>query len=174
MPTSPNVLNYFIGKGNLYFTPAGGEERHLGNAPEVEITPEIERLDHFSSMTGIRSKDRSVILEKSMTIRMVLEEMTVENVRLMLLGGTATLNSAGNAEFEMFTENAITGALRFAGSNSVGNQVNITMPSVSFTPSGSLSLISDEWGNLEVTAEILAVDGSFGTVELVETEEETA
>lgn len=165
MAASP--LNYFIGKGTLSWTPTGGSARDLGNAPEVEITPEIEKLDHYSSMAGVRSKDRSVVISKTLRIRVVLDEITAENLQLLLMGGTIT-TASGVSTFEMFANSEITGALVFTGTNDIGNQVTVDMPSVSFTPSGSLNLISDEWGQIEITGEILlsGTPASFGTIEV--------
>lgn len=163
MAASP--LNYFIGKGTLSWTPTGGSARDLGNAPEVEITPEIEKLDHFSSMAGVRSKDRSVVISKTLRIRIVLDEITADNLQLLLMGGDIT-TASGVSTFDMFENSEITGALEFTGTNDIGNQVTVDMPSVSFTPSGSLNLISDEWGQIEITGEILlsGSPASFGTI----------
>lgn len=173
MPTSPNALNYFIGKGTIAFTPTGGVERDLGNAPEVELTPTIEKLDHFSSRSGVRTKDRSIVLEKSMTLRIVLDEITAENLQMLLIGSEVATNTDGTKSFDIFEQSEITGAITFTGTNDVGNQVVMSLPSVSFTPTGSLNLISDEWGQIEVTAEVLSTtytDGStnFGTITITE------
>lgn len=166
MPTSPNPLNYFIGKGTISFTPTGGAPRDLGNAPEVELTPAIEKLDHFSSRAGVRSKDRTVVLEKTLTLRIVLDEITIENLALLMLGSTP-----GGGSFEIFAEAEVTGAISFTGTNDVGNKVSMSLPNVSFTPSGSLNLISDEWGQIELTADVLLDDSTaptFGTVTVTE------
>ena len=40
---------------------------------------------------------------------------------------------------------------------------------VDFIPSSSISLISDEWGTLELSGECAAVSGSFGTITDLET-----
>lgn len=169
MPASPSIDNLSILKGIIKFTPTGGVQRDLGNAPEVELTPAIEKLDHFSSRSGVRSKDKSVALEKSMTLRVVLEELTADNIRMLLIGGEVTENTDGSKTFDIFEESEITGAIEFTGTNDVGSQIDLALPSVSFGPSGSLNLISDEWGNFEITGEVLATtytDGSinFGTV----------
>ena len=164
MPTAPNVLNYFIGKGTIVFTPSGGSAIDLGNAPEIELTPEIEKLDHFSSRSGVRSKDRSVVLEKSATLRVVLDEITPYNLSLALLG-TVTTNTAGNETFDVFAESEITGQIVITGTNAVGNQFTVTLPSVSFQPSSGVNFISDEFGTIEITGEVLEVNGSFGTIE---------
>lgn len=170
MPTSPNSLNYFIGKGTLSWTPDGGAARDLGNAPEVEVTPNQELLPHYSSRTGIRKKDREVATLQEMSIRIVLDEITPENLQLLLMGDDPVVNTAGNKEFNMFARAELPGSLIFTGTNEVGNQVVVTMPKISFRPSSGLSLISDEWGQIEITAEVLAdeVTGEFGTVETIE------
>ncbi|MDK1386375.1 hypothetical protein QN224_13245 [Sinorhizobium sp. 8-89] len=169
MPASPNVLNYFIGKGIIKFKPTAGTIRDLGNAPEVELTPAIEKLDHFSSRSGVRSKDRSIALEKTLTLRIVLDELTAENLGLLLLS-EATTNSAGNLELDIFSESEIAGEITFEGTNDVGNQCNLTLPSVSFGPSGSLNLISDEFGQIELTGEVLlsGTPGTFGSLEIID------
>ena len=170
MATSPSTLNYFLGKGTISWTPDGGAQRFLGNAPEIEITPEIETLEHFSSQSGTRKKDREVVLTQSLSLRIVLDEITAPNLQLLLMGDTPATNTAGNLEFNMMAVTEITGAIVITGTNDVGNQVLVTAPIVNFLPSGGLQLIAnDDWGTIEVTADILA-DGSgfFGTVEVID------
>jgi hypothetical protein len=170
MPVSPSVLNYSVLKGIIKFTPEGGSEQDLGNAPEVELTPEIDKLDHFSSRAGVRSKDRSVVREKTLTLRVVLDEITAENLRLALLGGPLGAGSGGGDAFAIFAESEIAGSVTFTGTNSIGNQINLTLPSVTAVPSASLNLISEEWGTMELTFDVLFVEAlqDFGTVEVIE------
>jgi len=170
MPATANPLNYQIGKGTIVFTPTGGAAQDLGNAPEVEITPTVDKLAHYSSRAGIQSKDREVVRRQEFACRVVLDEIIAENLQLLLLGGAISPSTAGNDSFVMGANTQITGALVFTGTNEVGNKVIVTMPSVSFGPSGSLQLISDEWNQIEITAEVLydeTIQG-FGTVEIEE------
>jgi len=162
MPASPNTLNYFIGKGIIKFTPTGGSIRDLGNAPEIELTPTIEKLDHFSSRAGVKKKDRTVVTEKGATIRIVLDEVTAENLSMQLMGEIAT-STDGTKSFRIMSESEITGQIDFTGTNDVGNQVDVQLPNVSFGPSGSFNLISDEWGQIEITGDVLATEYSDGT-----------
>lgn len=167
--SSPNVLYYSVLKGIVKFTPTGGVQRDLGNAPEIELTPGTEKLDHFSSRAGVRSKDRSVLLEKTLTLRIVIDEFDPENVRMALLGSTVADNTSGNASFRIFAESEITGAIYIEGTNTIGSQVRLQLPSVSFTPSGSINFISEEWAQMELTAEVLYNEdlGDFGECEII-------
>jgi hypothetical protein len=93
-----------------------------------------------------------------------------------LLGSASTTNSAGNSTFGLFAESEINGSLTFTGTNDIGSQINLTLPNVSFLPSGSISFISEEWGSMELTGDVLFDEGAgdFGTVEIVEPEGVTA
>lgn len=150
--------NYYIGKGIVSFKKTGDTGfTDLGNVPELEFSFNINKLDHFSSRAGVKSKDKSVIIEKSATVRMVMEEVTLENMALAM-GGTITTATDGSKSFGMMNLNAIEGILKFTPSNQIGKQ-HSWEGTVSFAPSGSFNPISDEWGSVEVTGEIL-VDGS--------------
>lgn len=167
MPASPNALNYFIGKGTLSWTPDGGAARDLGNVPEFEVTPEIETLDHFSSRSGIRSKDRSVVIQTGGTARIVLDEITPENLVMLLMGDTpAAPTTGGNLEFDILAVSEFRGALAFTGTNDIGNRFSVNLPLVSFKPSGGFNFISeDDWASIELTGEILRhATLGFGTV----------
>ena len=101
MATSPSTSNYFVGKGKLYFdrlTAAGVStgERDLGNAPAVVITPNVEQLEHFSSRTGIRSKDLSVNVQQSATVKFTLDEYTLDNIALAMYGDGPEAMSQGD------------------------------------------------------------------------------
>lgn len=176
MPTSPSALNYSVLKGKCFFTPPGGQERDLGNAPEVELTPEVEKLDHFSSRAGVRKKDRSVPLEQTLRLRVVLDEITAENLALALAGGEIDDNTAGRRQFGIFALSEVPGSFRFEGTNDVGSKVFLTLPKVSFMPSGSIPMISEEWAQIEIEGEVLFDEdaGDFGTCEIEEAEEVTA
>ena len=164
MPAAPSIDNYYIGKGTVHWTPEGGVERDLGNVPEFEFSPEIEKLDHYSSRQGVRSKDRSVTVEKSATLRLVMEEWSLDNLVMALMGSAPEANIDGNQEFNLLAVDEVRGQIRFEGANSVGPQVTITLPLVAFTPSSSINPISDEWGSLEISGDVLIAGGIFGTI----------
>lgn len=160
--TSPNVDNYAVLKGISKFEKTGTSGfRDMGNTPTVELNLSVEKLDHFSSRTGVRSKDRSIVLSKSMTLRIVFDEFTPENWGLALMGEVH--NSSPEYVIDIFSLSEITGAYRLVGTNQVGAPVQMDLPSVSFTPSSAVNLISEEWATAEITGEVLVgSDGMFG------------
>ena len=170
---SPNTGNYRVGKGIVTFKREGEVEfRHLGNAPSIEFTPTIETLEHFSSMEGVRSKDIEIVLEKGGDLVLTLEEWTALNLGIAVLGD---VNEAapGGPEVDIFSSNAVNGELKFTSTNEVGPKWDLHFFNVSFIPSGSINPISDEWGQIEVTAKVLvapaddsAHGGRFGVAKL--------
>jgi hypothetical protein len=153
--------NYYIGKGVVSIKHVGTSVWvDLGNVPEIEFTPELETLEHFSSRAGTRTKDKTVVIEKKGTLRIVLEEWTIENLLLAVIG---TENSDGT--IQIFDTNAVECQVRFVGANEVGNTFTWLFNKVEFIPSAGIGLISDEWGQIELTGNVSA-DGSgeFGTI----------
>ena len=154
--------NYRVGKGKVYFKRAGATDyRDLGNAPTVEFTPEIEKLEHTSSREGVKSVDRTIVLSKKGTLRIVLEEWDRDNIALALLDDAYT----GTGAIEIFGGNSVQGEVLIVDSNEVGTKYEWLFKNVEFIPAAALNLISDEWGQIEVEGTV-QVDGtgSFGTV----------
>lgn len=168
---SPNTGNYIVGKGIVSFKPEGAADFiDLGNCPSMEFTPNIEKLDHFSSREGTKSKDLSIVLEKGGTLVLTMEEWTARNLSIMLLGTIDEL-AVGGPEVDIFTESAVVGELKFVATNDVGPKWDFHFYNVSFTPSGALNPISDEWGAMEATADVLVSQtapnvGKFGYAKL--------
>ena len=170
---SPNVGNYSVGKGNLYFKKEGDADfRHMGNVASMEFTATIETLEHFSSMEGVKSKDLEVVLTKGGDLVITLEEWTAQNLGLALLGDVNE-GAPGGPEVEIFSANAVSGAIRFIASNEVGPKWDFDFYNVQFIPSGSINPISDEFAQFEVTGKVLVAPaddsahaGQFGLAKL--------
>jgi hypothetical protein len=167
--TSPNVDNYQVGKGIVSFKKTGAATfRDLGNVTSMIITPDLTTLEHFSSREGVKKKDLVVILEKKATVKIIMEEITASNVAIMVLG-TVDEDAVGGPEVEIFSQNTVTGELRFVGTNEVGPKQTVDLYNVAFAPSGDFQLISDEWNQMEVTADVLVAGagpnaGKFGLI----------
>lgn len=164
---SPNTGNIRVGKGKVQFKRTGGLYRYMGACPSFEFTPVIEKLEHFSSMTGTKTKDLTVILSKSGTVKLVLEEWTPDNLSLILLGDIDEA-AVGGPEIDIFSESEVTGELKFTSFNDVGPMWDITLYNVSFIPSAAFNPISDEFGQIEISGDVLirASDSKFGLAKL--------
>ena len=94
---TPSTENYVLGRGMLYWDPwdtsttAYLGERALGNAPEVSINMNATFLDHFSSMSGFKSKDKTVVNEVSPQVTFTLEELVSDNWQLLVFGTKTTV-----------------------------------------------------------------------------------
>ena len=164
MPVSPSTDNYYVGKGKLSFKLTGATTfRDLGNVTELETTPNLTTLEHFSSREGVKKKDKEVVTEKKMTVRLVMDEWTADNLAMALLGDVS-VDTDGNSVVDIFSRNTFEGELKYEGTNEIGPQMDINLFKVALKPGKSLNPISDEWGNIEIEGEALANDlGKFGT-----------
>ena len=174
--TSPDTGNLYVGKGICSFKAEGEADfRDLGNCPEVELTLNIETLEHFTSRAGTRSKDLIIVLERGGTVRFITEEWTPENLRMFFLGGVVDEAHTDGPTFDIMAEDAISGEFKFTGTNDQGPNYDIHLHNVRITPAGSLNVIGEDWVGIEVEAEILlsSVTEKFGTVTLTNLPSET-
>lgn len=161
---SPSIQNYTIGKGAVHVRVSGETNfRHIGNCPEFEFTPELEELEHFSSMTGVKSVDRTEVISKKGTLRIVFEEITPENLALALLGDLSN-SSGGDQEIQIFSKSSKRCEFKFVGNNDVGPKYEWYFRQVDIIPSGGIQLLSEEWMQIEISGKVAAVSGDFGTV----------
>lgn len=162
---SPNVDNYYVGKGivsvKFLDTPVDPGYVDIGNVSELEFTPNLDKLEHFSSREGVKEKDRSIVISKAAELRMVMDELTARNLSMLLMG-TAVV-AGGVATIDIFNENVRVAAVKYTGNNDIGPKWNFDFPRVEFAPGSSVNLISEEWGTLEAKGEVVRVGGSFGT-----------
>lgn len=171
---SPNVDNLQVGKGIVSFKRTGAADfRDMGNVTEISITPDLTTLEHFTSRLGVKTKDKTVILEKKGTVKIVMEEITAANFALMAMG-TIDEAAVGGPTVEIFSESEITGELKFVGTNDIGPKITVSLYRISITPGGDINLISDEWNNMELTCDMLAATdganaGKFGLAQWTDT-----
>jgi len=162
---TPSTENLMVGKGRTFFKPTGGSKFYLGNVPELEITPKATTLDHFDSQEGTRFKDKVIVTEKSGEVRVVMEEVTRDNLNLLLMG-TVDNTDPDAPVISIFAQGSIIGEFWFYASNAQGPRWYVYLQQIEFKPSGGFSPISTEFAKMEVTGEMEAVDGVFGTATL--------
>lgn len=155
-----SVNNYTIGKGIVSFSDDGSTWVDAGNCPSFEFTPSVTKLDHYSSRTGTKTKDLSVVTEKQGKLKIKLDEITLDNLHLALLTGTSSTSSG-----EILASTAVTKHVKLEMANDVGNKFDIIFPNVSFIPSAAVQFINDGFMELDIEGDVLADNtGSFGTI----------
>lgn len=85
--------NYVVGRGRLYFdqfkngsnTSLGGE-MYFGNTPELTLNTDSETLDHYSSESGLRNLDMTLLLEMTQGGSFSTDEINPDNLALFFLG----------------------------------------------------------------------------------------
>lgn len=166
---SPNIGNYYIGRGVCYIKLEGEAEfLDCGNVTAFEYQAKPTILPHFSSRVGVRKKDFVAVTELEATLMVSTEEFTARNMGFALLGSSRESPSGpSNIVVNMFETPLIRGAFRFIGTNSVGPKWTIDFPLVQLTPSKAVSLISQgsgSWGSIDLQADVLLdpVTGQFG------------
>lgn len=158
--TAHDVKNYFVGKGILLFKPDGDADfRDLGNAPKVTVTPDVTTLDHFSSRSGVKSKDLTIITERKMTVAFTLDEITPENLAMALFG-TVDRSNADGPMVKLMAATAVQGALRLVGTNDYGAKCTVDLWNISIRPTGDVGFITDEFGEIDYEADVLLAPGT--------------
>lgn len=96
--------NYVVGRGRLFFnqflpstkTISGGS-RYLGNSPELTLSQDEEKLDHYTSDSGLKVKDASVSLSNDQSGAFTLDDISAENLALWFRGAVESNAVAGGA-----------------------------------------------------------------------------
>lgn len=160
--TSPSTNNLSLLQGEIRFHETGGSQRHLGNAPKIDLTPSATTLDHFSSMTPSRKKDKTFTTAQSLKGDVDLEEITPANLALFF--GHASWSSGA---ITIFKDSVVTGALLITGTNDQGNKFEYACPSCEIRPTGTINLITgDAVAKMPLSIEIFydAGIGGFATI----------
>ena len=105
----PRTEDYNLGRGIVYFATLGSDGkpdayRDMGNAPEFNVSIEVETLEHQSSRQGLKVTDKEVIISQKVNLSLVLDEINHENLALLLSGEKGTHTNvavAGFTEYEM-------------------------------------------------------------------------
>jgi hypothetical protein len=154
--SSPSTTLYALGRGIVSIaawtgtTPPGTLD-DVGNCPRFEVEVTEETLDHFSSRSGTKLKDKQVVIETGYTLNFDLDEWSVANLA-MFLKGTVTGGNVVSANTVLDAEYAVA----FASDNPAGPNETWEFHRCKLSPGGNMSLISDEWALMTFSGEGLA------------------
>lgn len=163
---SPDKRNLIIPKGfGMILRDDDTRFRHIGNAPNVVFTPTATTLEHFTSMEGIKLKDETITLTQGGTVKLTLEEATMHNLALMVMG-TVDDSDLTDVVIDIFSRESVVAEFKFFATNSKGPRWYWDFKQITFTPSGDINMVADAYGNMVLTGSVESVDGDFGTVTL--------
>lgn len=98
---APNVNNLSLGRGELFFNALIDDvyqgEKSLGNAPAITITPEIEELEHVSSLEGLNKVDVKIVTSLKLIVTAKLEEFNQDNIEMIFLGEKTTIEQTADS-----------------------------------------------------------------------------
>ena len=163
---SPNIGNYYIGKGIVRIKLLGESAFvDCGNVPQFEFLAKVTQLDHFSSRTGVRVKDFTAVIEIAGSLSMQLEELTARNMGFALLGLPTGGPSPVPDTINIFSNPVIYGSVKFVGTNDIGPIWTVNFPLVKLSPSKALGLIANTWGTIDLDGDVLfdQLQQTFGT-----------
>lgn len=156
MPASnPSTTLYTLGRGIVSLaawsgTSPPGSLNDVGNSPRFEVEVTEETLDHYSSRSGTRTKDKKVVLETGYTLNFDLDEFSVQNLTMYLKGSVSGNVISANTQLDKEY------SVQFVSDNPAGPNETWEFHRCKLTPGGSLNLISDEWSLMSITGEGLA------------------
>lgn len=95
--------DYKLGRGRVYLgdidTTTGRAKgyRLVGNSPGLTVTVETEKLEHVSSLEGLRTIDKELTVSQKMNLSLILDEVNFQNLALFFSGESGTFTNAGGA-----------------------------------------------------------------------------
>ena len=161
--------NLVLGRGKLFFTPyapnttTGGVKGYFGNTPQLNLAQTNTKLDHYSSEGGLKTKDKSILLQTDVSLSFDTDNIDVGNL-ILFFGGLTTGTAPADAPTNLGSlvvigkQNAIYGAMIFESDNPVGDNMNYWFPYVMLAPTGTFALKGDAWQTLNFMADCLKRD----------------
>ncbi|RLA05772.1 MAG: hypothetical protein DRQ47_00335 [Gammaproteobacteria bacterium] len=147
--------NYYSGQGSVYTSERDATTgaplgfMAIGNVPELEISIEVTKYEHKESESGSRAIDLSIVQEKKGTFRMLVENISLENLA-MGFWGTTVETAALTAEAVVLTA---------PSDVSLGYKMAIGGVNVSTVLVGTAAGLSDHTVDVDYT-----LDAKYGTI----------
>jgi len=101
MAITPNADNYTLGRGKILFNRKNSDDsyqgmRDLGNASDFAVSISVDKLEHYSSRTGLKTKDKTVITGMNPSASFVLDEVNSKNLSLTFMAGEAETSQSAD------------------------------------------------------------------------------
>lgn len=167
MATPPNVDNLSLFKGIISWMAVGEVAyRDLGECLSFTTSMDAETLVYNSRRHSSRIPVKTVTLGKTMSVGITMSEFDLSNLEIWSMG-----EASGSPDvLEIGTAAEIRGALRYVGTNEVGNTFQVDLFDVLLTPNGDLEWLTDnDWSEMQLTGSVNAdpTTGSFGQIRAI-------
>jgi hypothetical protein len=112
---------YLLGRGEASYAERDadgnpGDLQDFGEAPEIEISVDVEYAENFNTKKAISRKDLKVAKSQTAKIRLVLKEHTVSNLALAFFGEVVE-HAGGNFAGVAFPSGVVAGETRLVPGN---------------------------------------------------------
>ena len=102
MGLSYETNHYQIPRGRVFFDRfdalgAKTGERYLGNCPGFTVEIKSEKAEHYSSESGLRQKDMSIVVQVDRTGTLTVDNLSLDNLALFIAGDLSTLAQAADS-----------------------------------------------------------------------------
>lgn len=124
----------------------------VGNVPKFEFSAEVEKEEHYSSRAGIKTRDKTVVVSQKGKLVLTLEEATMENMELALLGDLS--GTTPNQVVEISANTQIYCEVKCEGSNEVGPIRDVFFGNVTLLPGAAIPFIGESWTQFELEGEV--------------------
>jgi hypothetical protein len=169
--TEPHSTSLYApaGRGILYIAPWSGttppedaDYVDVGNCPSFEVEPTRETRPHYSSRSGLRTRDLNPTVQTEYNITFDLDEIAASNLAKFFMGSLSaasrTIAAMQNYEQEW--------ALKLITDNPIGPNQIYYFWRVTLGPNGPLQLIGDEYLVMSFTGEGLSDTENHSTTPL--------
>lgn len=99
----PQTKDFKLGRGKVHFAEIDSTTgkpkgfRAVGNAPGLTVTLETEKLEHISSLEGLRTIDKELVISQKMSISLILDEINFQNLAIFFSGQSTTFTNSGGS-----------------------------------------------------------------------------
>jgi len=138
----------------------------IGNIQKFDVTPNPTTIKHKKTRGGLKTIDKVAVTLIEMAFSAALDEWTLDNLRLALLGQIAT-DTTG--EYMKIGVDVIERQLKFVGDGKFGGRFEVILPRVFINAKDAIAFLADgdnDFGRLPLSGDILAdaTLNAFGTV----------
>lgn len=96
---------YTIGRGKLFLkAPGSNAYEDFGNVTEFTLSVKIDKLEHYSTASGIKVKDAEIVKQLDYNLKIEIDELRRSTLEKFILGQTTTTTiTAGTVTDELIS-----------------------------------------------------------------------